>query len=305
MTVYAIWSSLILGLMLGNSAFAAWQWPAGQPPIQNPVPQYRSKNETVAVTSKPAQSELPNFFDSTSARPDTTSPPIPSELGEVLVANPLAHLRMKSNALESTPEPTKPPNSFVPSPIESTTLPGSNSSPPRNNISPSPMSQPFEIRIPEPKRETKQDTRHTPKPFVKDFTVYRDRSPLPIDPRKPCQVCTEGKGERRCKILGTRGRPYQEKELGGCQCDSKHPWKNPDFSVHWPRPFSAKWDEGHPESAARRYSPCPQKRVVDVFDRLATFKLIDYQRKDNGFSGPDCDPYGCLGESKMARGIYR
>jgi hypothetical protein len=55
-----------------------------------------------------------------------------------------------------------------------------------------------------------------------------------------------------------------------------------------------------PEKAAARYAPCQKKRCVDMFDSLATFKLINYHRTDNGYCGCGSDPYGCLGESKHA-----
>lgn len=71
------------------------------------------------------------------------------------------------------------------------------------------------------------------------------------------------------------------------------------FSVYWPRPFSAKLDDRFPAKASERYQPCQKDRIVDVFDKLESFKLIDYQRRDNGYVGPDSDPYGCLGENRQ------
>ena len=74
------------------------------------------------------------------------------------------------------------------------------------------------------------------------------------------------------------------------------------FSVYWPRPFSAKRAEGHPHRCN-----CDQctTRINDRFDHLINFKLIDYQRTDNGYWGPGADPFGCLGESKyQGLGIY-
>lgn len=72
------------------------------------------------------------------------------------------------------------------------------------------------------------------------------------------------------------------------------------FSVHWPRPFSALFDERHPEKAAARYAPCQEDRCVDKLDNLSKLKLCDYKRTDNAFCGAGSDPYGCLGESKQA-----
>jgi hypothetical protein len=89
-----------------------------------------------------------------------------------------------------------------------------------------------------------------------------------------------------------------DKEPGGCLCGKKKQPKHPQFSVYWPRPFSACLDNQFPEKAAQRYEPCQKKRYVDVFDSLENFKLIKYERKDNGYCGRDADPYGCLGESR-------
>ena len=134
---------------------------------------------------------------------------------------------------------------------------------------------------------------------VVDHSIYRDYSAYPIDPRKPCSPCTGGPqcGCGCCKGLGHHGKPYQDRDLGGCECNKqKFPRRHPQFSVYWPRPFSAKLDERNPQAAAARYSGCQSKRCVDMFDHLIDFKLINYQRTDNGYCGPESDPYGCLGE---------
>lgn len=135
--------------------------------------------------------------------------------------------------------------------------------------------------------------------YGQELAIYRDRSPYPIDPRKPVSPCTQGCGCERCRLLGNAGRPYRETPDGGCLCNKRQPPRKSDFSVYWPRPFSARLDERHPEKAAARYSACPKKRIVDIFDPLSTFKLSGYQRTDNGYCGVGADPYGCLGESKL------
>ena len=132
-----------------------------------------------------------------------------------------------------------------------------------------------------------------------DYSVYRDKNLLPIDPRKPCNRCVRPQGECSCHLPGVGGRPYMKSEPGGCTCSKKGPPRHPDFSLHWPRPFSAKLDERNPEKAAARYASCQKKRAVDVFDSLSKFKLSNYKRTDNGYCGPLSDPYGCLGESKQ------
>ena len=139
-----------------------------------------------------------------------------------------------------------------------------------------------------------------------NYNIYRDPSAYPLDPRKPNNPCTGNCQGGNCgcgcakRPAGLHGRPYQPHEPGGYACGKNCPNKHPQFSPYWPRPFSAKLDESHPERAAARYSGCPQKKLTDVFDRLVNFRLVDYQRTDNGYCGPGRDPYGCLGESKVA-----
>ena len=139
-----------------------------------------------------------------------------------------------------------------------------------------------------------------------NYNLYRDQSVYPLDPRKPNNPCTGNCQSGTCgcgcatRPAGLHGRPYQPREPGGYACGKNCPNKHPQFSAYWPRPFSAKLDERHPERAAARYSGCPQKKLTDVFDRLVNFRLVDYQRTDNGYCGPGRDPYGCLGESKVA-----
>ena len=136
---------------------------------------------------------------------------------------------------------------------------------------------------------------------VINYDIYRDGSQFPIDPRKPCSVCRRAVGTCHCGVdhgqcgPGNHGQPYQDKEPGGYACGKNCPNKRPMFSVYWPRPFSAKRAEGHPHRCN-----CDQcaTRINDRFDHLIKFKLIDYQRADNGYCGPGADPYGCLGESK-------
>jgi hypothetical protein len=71
------------------------------------------------------------------------------------------------------------------------------------------------------------------------------------------------------------------------------------FSVYWPRPFSAKLEESCAGRSCSGCRSCQKGSIVDVFDRFTDFKLVNYQRKDNGYCGEDSDPYGCLGENRM------
>lgn len=136
-----------------------------------------------------------------------------------------------------------------------------------------------------------------------NWNPYRNGNAFPIDPRKPCNRCARPVATQplfACNLPGLKGRPYIDVEPGACQCNKKKPFKHPEYSVFWPRPFSAKLDGCFPNAAAKRNGPCQQKCVVDVFDRLADFKLINYHRTDNGYCGRGADPYGCLGENKQA-----
>ena len=157
---------------------------------------------------------------------------------------------------------------------------------------------------PDPKKKSpvksKEKTAKKSHPFI-SYDIYRDGSRFPIDPRKPCSVCRRPVGKCNCGVdhgqcgPGNHGQPYQDREPGGYACGKNCPSKRPMFSVYWPRPFSAKHAEGHPHRCN-----CDQcaTRINDRFDHLIKFKLIDYQRTDNGHCGPGADPYGCLGESK-------
>lgn len=159
------------------------------------------------------------------------------------------------------------------------------------------------------KTDKKKDAKPTePTPPVITYDVYRDGSRFPIDPRKPCSVCRRSVGQCRCGVdhgqcgPGNHGQPYQAKEPGGFACGKNCPNKRPMFSVYWPRPFSARREEGHPHRCN-----CDQctTRINDRFDHLINFKLIDYQRTDNGHCGPGADPFGCLGESKyLGLGVH-
>ncbi|MFK7765779.1 MAG: hypothetical protein AB8B55_00960 [Mariniblastus sp.] len=136
-----------------------------------------------------------------------------------------------------------------------------------------------------------------------DFSIYRDKNPYPIDPRKPCNNCVRPYGncaKCNCDLPGVKGQPYMDQEPGGCKCEKKNPARKPDFSVYWPRPFSARQEARQSESCGVN-SGCPKKHLNDIFDPLSTFKLSKFKRTDNGYCGSGADPYGCLGESKHSR----
>lgn len=148
----------------------------------------------------------------------------------------------------------------------------------------------------------------TPPHFGVDDSIYRDTNMYPIDPRKPCNQGVRPSELARCascggRLAGKNGKPFMDQELGGCTCQKKNPNLHPQFSLHWPRPMSARLDQRFPGQAAQRYSICQPKRWVDKFDHLSTFKLSSYLRTDNGYSGSGADPYGCLGESKQRSNV--
>lgn len=202
---------------------------------------------------------------------------------------PLSSTRPPSSVL--TPNPPTPPARGLRPPSASTSASASNSN--------------EESRTRPDRVAAKPKTNSHNIPEI-NYDIYRDLSVYPLDPRKQNNPCTQGPscGCDRCgrsgqRKMGFQGRPYQPQEPGGYSCGRKCPSKRPQFSMFWPRPFSAKLDEAFPQAASRRYEPGQKKKVWDVFDKLTNFTVIDYQRTDNGYSGPGCDPYGCLGESKV------
>lgn len=77
------------------------------------------------------------------------------------------------------------------------------------------------------------------------------------------------------------------------------------FNVHWPRPFSPYFDDWFPGECCGH--ACHQSgnatrrscgHIFDALDRIANVKVVKRNvRKDNGYQGEDCDPYGKLGIS--------
>ncbi|MEM7785274.1 MAG: hypothetical protein AAF623_18135 [Planctomycetota bacterium] len=155
--------------------------------------------------------------------------------------------------------------------------------------------------------QTKKTSKKLPPHYGIDYSIYRQRNPIPIDPRVPCNQCTRPSSlpQHKWDIVGRNGRPYVESEIGGCQCEKNHPNKRPRYSVYWPRPMSAKLDHRFPGKASSRYSQCPPKRIIDFLNPLDNIKLSQYKRSDNGYAGVNSDPYGCLGESRYAELIGR
>lgn len=289
----------LIVVLLSSHAVVAQQWPVGQVPVENAVPQYRPRSVQPNLPSNPARNSagaLPlDFFGNQNPsvlpeikpaieqpslpRPVISQPAAPKQ--ELLEVNPIRPQMNKPEVVKpKVDKPTTPTQPKTPTAEKKTVK--------KNEAQ---------------KKVAKKKEKPKPRPVLTN-DIYRDQSVFPIDPRKPNWPCAGGNCRQGCQCksclaLGNHGRPYRERELGGCECDSCKPTKHPNFSVHWPRPFSAKIDARHPEAANARYSGCQEKRIVDVFDGLASFKLIDYKRTDNGYCGPGSDRYGCLGESKM------
>jgi hypothetical protein len=126
-----------------------------------------------------------------------------------------------------------------------------------------------------------------------------------LDPRKPCSVCKRQLANCRCGCqrqhcaIGNEGMPWRDTEPGGRSCGKKCcKDKRPEFSVYWPKPLSARRENREADCASCGHAKCRCRKINDLFDHLVNFKLVDYQRSDNGYCGPGADPYGCLGESR-------
>ena len=108
-----------------------------------------------------------------------------------------------------------------------------------------------------------------------------------------CNCCP--KPRKSCRIPGLKGYPYQDPVHNGCLCN--HPCRKKKcfrINPHWPSPFANMENYTAPNCP-------PGKKLRDVFDVLANVKLVPYKRKDSGYRGYYCDPFGKLGESQ--RGI--
>lgn len=289
-------------VVLGATSNAhAIQWPVNAGPIHQAVPQYLPRYPVQALANPNTDSVPKLKFKRVETNTDAVSngpiellspEPIRTNTNPLPVQQPAATPLSIDRHPASQRLPTEPSRLESPK-AELPTVPKAKK----------PASKKELAKKTSAKKEKKKEKQHLP---TVNYDVYRDRNPLPIDPRKPCGICTNPNLAggcccgRHCDAPGRHGRPYQEREPGGCKCGDKKCGKcKPMFSLNWPRPFSAKLDEHFPARAAERYSPCQPKRIVDVFDKFIDFKLVDYQRKDNGYCGKGADPYGCLGESRM------
>jgi hypothetical protein len=292
----------------GNSS-QAQQWL--HPELVKPLPQYQYQGSINRYPlSRPAPAEKGMRTTGQESTSQQIQQPTQS-FGQELAVNPLAATQKESapsrnpelglNRQSPNVDPNVDPNGSATSMTDQSperALPRTNANRQLVNSNTNPN------KADSRKRKAKQQTPRQPEI---DYRIYRDVSTYPLDPRKPFNPCTQGPncGCGHCKLVsqsksGIYGRPHRVKEPGGYTCGKNCPNKRPQFSVFWPRPFSAKLDERFPDAVARRYQPCQPKKLVDVFDGLTNFRLIDYHRTDNGYCGPGSDPYGCLGESRVA-----
>lgn len=242
-----------------NTPAMAQQWHISNPPVLDSVPQYR-----------------PQESQHTSDKQSVVEPkPVIRKLPDL---NPIDNEPAVTNSI---PAVETEPNDFAVPTI-----------PPATSAKPETL-------------QASNDTLTTPgstaKPHGLDFSIYRNRDVFPVDPRKPCNVCThppQVRAANRFDWPGRKGQPYRAQEPGGCLCGKKGCPKCNTASIYWPRPLSVICNRENPSCWTSPYGPQPKKRLTDALDHLAGFKLIPYQRTDNGHCGPDADPYGCLGESK-------
>lgn len=273
---------------MGSTAEAI-QWPVNGGPVHQAVPQYRTSYPL--FDSQPKESKTPIVQREVRQAPES------------ILANPKMPSQRKSAATpEPLPDPRPVPRKEARPSNPATVAPNASGAKQPSRYQLNQPAKPAEKRLAKKPAAKKKK----PNPPAISYDIYRDRNPLPIDPRKPCGICTNPADPSGCgcgplvDAPGLHGKPFQEREPGACRCGDKKCGKcKPMFSLYWPRSFSAKLDEHFPAKAAARYSPCQKKRLVDAFDKFADFKLIDYHRKDNGYSGEDSDPYGCLGENRM------
>lgn len=113
------------------------------------------------------------------------------------------------------------------------------------------------------------------------------------------QSCPNCNNEIPClDLYGFKGQPYSDKRPGGCQCGKKKglTWYNAYH--HWPNPWSVLMDHGRDGYGWGKYTDttCPRKR--DCLDILADVRIACPVRKDSGYFGPHCEPYGLLGKSR-------
>lgn len=303
----------VVGMMFGvTSLFAQNVENLLDPSLDRPLPQYERTNDVGFAELAPV-SKSPALGGDFIPLKTPEALPSGSRSGTRLAPNPLKELLKQEEgqrSLSDVPVTNRAPTQLqVPkrtekAPAADYEKPKLSPRPQKTTVEPSQrLKKPTKTKQGDAKSKVAKKVNESGRKPVMNFDIYRDVSQYPLDPRKPNNPCSQGSNcGCGCQAPGFRGRPYQPREPGGYSCGERCPNKRPQFSVYWPRPFSAKLDERHPDRANERYSGRQQKKLVDVFDRLVNFRLVDYQRTDNGYCGPESDPYGCLGESKQLQG---
>lgn len=111
-----------------------------------------------------------------------------------------------------------------------------------------------------------------------------------------CPSCTQQLPT--CDKNGWMGQPWSDTPPGGCECGNHRKLTNYNFSSHWPAPFSVVMDYAKGGNHRHRMSDTRNTRLRDKLDALANFRLLAPVRRDNGYCGPDCDPFGHVGQSR-------
>lgn len=124
--------------------------------------------------------------------------------------------------------------------------------------------------------------------------LYIDFESTQTCPNCNCQI-------PKCRCYGWRGQPWSDCNSGGCRCGKKCGLTQYNFSSHWPSPFSVFSDHGRHGTKWRKSADTTHPRLRDKLDILAHVRLLPPVRKDNGYCGRFCDPYGLLGQSR--RGV--
>lgn len=300
---FALLCTIAVFALLNGSTGVGQDWLG--PEFEQPLPQYESTTAPRPVESPISNGKTPGSRSLNSDLPAANPlPATPTRMmnstGTELAPNPLKSLlEGRQPTLNSTIKPLPPKPSTVREPISMPPTTSATTAEPPRRILPKPRRAVSAKKLAPSK---KKQPVAAPKKPVLGYDIYRDTSVFPLDHRKPNNPCTQGSncGCSNCRLPGINGKPFKPTEPGGYNCGKNCPHKRPKFSVYWPRPFSAKLDERNPARAAARYSGRQTKKIVDAFDCLANFQLLSYERVDNGYTGRESDPYGCLGESKIA-----
>jgi hypothetical protein len=120
---------------------------------------------------------------------------------------------------------------------------------------------------------------------------------IDFDATRQCPNCNHQ--IPRARIYGWRGQPWYDRESGGCRCGKHSGITQYNVSSHWPSPFSVLIDHGRQGTHWKKTTDTTRPRFRDHLDVLAGLRLLPPVRCDNGYTGPDCDPWGLPGRSRQ------